>query len=387
MTADQGRSFAAYMCSTAGRDLAMTVSASCGLESHEVFQGGLAAAARMGETVPAADLMLVELGSMPIETAGEYIEELTSLGSRVIVVGDDADLETLRIMRRHGAEDYFAHPVLPEDVIQLLQRQDIVSSSPQSPSGPLIGVMSTSGGAGSSLLAQNLATAIGRCGSHRVALLDLDLSFGTVAIDLDRNFTNGMLEALAAPDRIDETFLEASMEKITGNVWLYSAQIHLDQDVRQYGPSVPSFLRQISRAFDFVIVDIPRHWMAEDPQLFMELDKLIAVMPPGFSALSTFSRIKAHFETHAPDLTIWPVLSDLRQDARLSRRDLANIMDLKFDHVLPRCDTLVSKAQTRGKPIVSIKPRSRYSKAVYLLWQSITESLQHEHRLQSSAGP
>ena len=385
MNADQGRSFAAYMCSTAGRDLAMTVSASCGWESHDVFPGGLAAIARMAETGPLADLMLVELGSIPIETAGEYIEELTGLGSRVIVVGDSSDLETLRIMRRYGADDYFAHPVLPEDVIQLLQRQDMVAASPPAPGGRLIGVMSTSGGAGSSLLAQNLATTIGRGGSHRVALIDLDLFFGPQAIDLDRNFTNGMLEALAAPDRIDETFLEASMEKIAESVWLYSTQVHLDQDVSQYGASIPSFLRQISKAFDFVIVDIPRHWMAEDTKRFAAFEELIAVMSPGFSAISAFSRVKAQLETHAPDIAVRPVLSDLRQDARLGRRDLAKAMDLEFEHVLPRCDTLVSKSQMCGRPIVSIRPRSRYAKAVHLLWRAITEARQQESRAQRAA--
>lgn len=114
------------------------------------------------------------------------------------------------------------------------------------PKSPSIAVMGSNGGVGASLLAQNLAFhgAAPKGANRRMALLDADLQFGSQAIDLDRDETGGLYEALVAPDRIDATFLSATMDHLTETLSLYSHQIRAGQEAQSLEQACPGSSRR-----------------------------------------------------------------------------------------------------------------------------------------------
>ena len=59
---------------------------------------------------------------------------------------------------------------------------------------------------------------------ERIALVDLDLHFGTVALKLDLDPGSGLCEALEQPSRIDSLFIERAMIKVSDNLRVLAAE-------------------------------------------------------------------------------------------------------------------------------------------------------------------
>jgi pilus assembly protein CpaE len=67
-------------------------------------------------------------------------------------------------------------------------------------------------------VAANLAHSLQFELEKKVALVDLDIQFGTVAYDLDIKSDGGIVEALRNHGRIDQVFVEALMAKHSSGV-------------------------------------------------------------------------------------------------------------------------------------------------------------------------
>jgi pilus assembly protein CpaE len=77
--------------------------------------------------------------------------------------------------------------------------------------GRLIAVVGARGGVGATTVATNLAWTLAHEHNMRVALVDLDLFFGTCGLALDLELGRGFREALENPARIDSLFIERAM--------------------------------------------------------------------------------------------------------------------------------------------------------------------------------
>ena len=80
----------------------------------------------------------------------------------------------------------------------------------------------------------------------------------------------------------------------------------------------------------------------------------------------------ARLREDAPDLRVIPVLSELRKDAGLPRKDLAQAFGTEIAHILPRDDKAILRAHRAGRPLAQHAPRSGYVRAVSGLWSALS---------------
>jgi len=372
-------SVAAYMCSDEGAAIARSVLAQSGDASQMVHGGGLTGAARLGPDALHARMVLAEIGNTPIEMACECVAEICRSGADLIVLGGQTDLATYRRLRDAGAREYFNFPVTAEDILAAQKAAPSPAltlvpqvEAPAPAKSPSIAIMGSNGGVGASLLAQNLAFfgSEAKGPDRRVALLDADVQFGTQAIDLDRDGTAGLFEALMSPARIDETFITATMDHITPRLSLYSNQIGAGQDAASFEPGLGRLIAPLCTSFDVVLTDLPRGQLLGRPELADAIDTLVLLIPAGFSGVNAASRLINRVQTQNPDLRIVPVLSDLRRDAGLSAKDIKTIIGMDVAATLPRCDTAMTRAHRAAKPVVQHQPRGAYAKVVGQIWQA-----------------
>ncbi len=381
----QPAQLAAFVCTDQGAELAQAVAQMLGADRTALHGGGLGGAARVSTDIPSAKTLLTEMGNMSLDAACECVAELSSTGAVVVVVGVKPDLVTYRALRNAGAAEYFAFPVTPEEIIAAQNQTASNSASKALPSVPPVGrciaVTGTNGGVGSSLLAQSLAfhAASATGPAQQTALIDADLRFGSQAIDLDRKGTPGLLEALSAPDRVDQTFLGATMEQLNERLSLYSQQAHATQSIHALEAAFPRLLHTMRTSFDTMIVDLPRTTLFDQPDFANVLDTLILVIPAGYSGVYVASHMMAHLKAEAPELTIIPVLSEYREDAKLSRKDIAKAIGMDIRATLPRSDTAIRKAHRGAKPLIESQPRSDHAKATRLLWELLTKPASPAH--------
>ncbi len=366
---------AAYVCTEQGAALARAVADLTDCGDGALHGGGLGGAARLSSGAPIARMLLTEIGNMPLEAACESVTEICRSGADVIVLGDRDDLGTYRALRQAGALEYFAFPISAEEVMEAQRVTPANDPAPvAAPARALsIGVIGSNGGVGASTLAQNLAffAAAPKGANGRTALIDADLRFGTQAVDLDCDDTPGLQEALSAPDRIDATFLTATMQRVSDTLSFYSHQSHGTQDITAMEAALPQLIPALGGAFDTVVFDLPRSSALQNPELLAELDVLILVIPTGYAGVNAASRLLSRIKAQAPKLRILPVLSELRPDAGLTRKDVASGIGQDVVAVLPRSDAAMKRAQRAAKPLLTAQPRSPYARALAPLWTAV----------------
>lgn len=358
---------AAYVCTDEGAELARAVVERTGQDGNALRGGGLSGAARLSTDKPVARTLLTEIGNISASMACESVAEIRKTGADVIVLGHQGDIDTYRALRKVGALEYFAFPVAPDEIL------DLLSASPANDPGTIavaetatcIGVVGSNGGVGASLLARNLGYLAARAKgpAQRTALIDADLRFGSQAIDLDRDETPGLFEALSAPDRIDATFLGATMTALNDRLALYSQQARAGQDIGRLEAGLPHMVAALRAQFETLVLDLPRATAVEGPDLCAALDSLIVVIPCGYGGVNAACHIIERVRAEVPELTILPVLSELRRDAGLSGKDMARAIGQDIAAVLPRCDSQVTKAHRAARPMIECQPRAPYAKA------------------------
>ena len=117
-----------------------------------------------------------------------------------------------------------------------------------------------------------------------------------------------------------------------------------------------------------LITDIPRVSLMQEAELAAQLDAVILVIPPGFSGMSAATRLVERITAQTPDIRILPVMSNLRQDAALSRKDAEKAIGRPIVASLPRSDTALARAHRAARPLIECQPRGDYAKAVRTIW-------------------
>lgn len=109
------------------------------------------------------------------------LADVCDAGTRVIALGDVNDVVLYRNLIREGVQDYLLKPVSVKSLRQRSEAGSVTDGTSQDTPGELIAVVGTRGGVGATAVATNLAWALAHEHKQRVALVDLDLFFGSCA--------------------------------------------------------------------------------------------------------------------------------------------------------------------------------------------------------------
>lgn len=338
-----------------------------------VHTGTLATAARLVNMTSLGDVLIAELSAEHHEASLAMVRDLSAEGIRLILLGRENKVELYRRFVAVGAQDYLVLPL--EDGVEISFNFDVkvADSAPSVIRSRSIGICGASGGVGASVLAANLAVAyrdyarsgrLARDAVGSVALIDADIVFGTLAVDLDIDPTPGLLDALLAPERVDRTFLNATMAVPLNGLSVYSSEARESSRIRSYEAGFPALLQRIKVDFPTLVVDLPRALLAENPALADEFEELILVLGPGFGGVRSCSRLLHWIEARQGGPRITCVLSQTRRDAGLRKSEIATALDRTIEMVLPASGAELARASVKGVPLQKMSPGSRYARAV-----------------------
>ena len=145
--------------------------------------------------------------------------------------------------------------------------------------GTLITVFSAKGGCGKTTLSTNLAVALTEHGRHSVCLVDLDLSFGDVAIALQLFPAHTIVDAVSMSDGLDTAAVESLLTPHGSIPGLTTLVAPLDPGSNRgiTAELVGRILAILKEQYDYVVVDTPP---AFDEQVLEALDQsdLIALI-------------------------------------------------------------------------------------------------------------
>jgi pilus assembly protein CpaE len=221
------------------------------------------------------DVIIVESGDEKENLlAGiDMLSEVCDPGTSVIVLGDKNDVALYRALVHRGVNDYLARPLtapLVQDAVL-----EVCRDAEEQGMGRVLAFLGAKGGVGSSTLAGNVAWSLGQLFDEDVALLDLDIAFGTVALSFNLESQQNIDKILAERDRLDETLLERVMPSYDGHLNLLTAPASLQADAEVDFDSLGVLLELVQRRAAFVVLDLPHGWRPWIREILAVADEVV----------------------------------------------------------------------------------------------------------------
>ncbi len=119
-------------------------------------------------------------------------------------------------------------PLTPLQLIEVIS--GLYLDPGAAPIGRVVAFVGARGGAGSSTLAHNVGWCIAEELNINTTIVDLDLPFGTVGLDFNEEASQGVADALSAPERLDDVLLDRLLLKRGEHLSLFTAPAALERD-------------------------------------------------------------------------------------------------------------------------------------------------------------
>jgi pilus assembly protein CpaE len=113
---------------------------------------------------------------------------------KLVALGTVNDVALFRDLISAGATDYLVKPPTRETLATVLEKRSAANASTPDGLGQMIVLIGSRGGVGATTSAVSCAWLLAAERPERIALLDLDLHFGTVALKLDLDPGSGLCE-------------------------------------------------------------------------------------------------------------------------------------------------------------------------------------------------
>lgn len=249
-----------------------------------VDMGGLQGATRFFAEHATPDLLVIEtaLEGNALFAELDDLAKVCDAKTKVVLVGVVNDVSFYRRLVERGISEYLVAPVGVTGLIGVvlkLFRQDRATRL-----GKVVAFIGAKGGAGSSTIAQNTAWSLAK-GGAKVLLADLDLQFGTAALNYDIDTAVGFAEQLVGSDRLDDALFERLLHKHGPNLSILAGATASRSVVP---PALEMLDRVIDRAratFPFVVLDLPHEWTPWVRQALLSADDVIVTAEPDLANL------------------------------------------------------------------------------------------------------
>jgi Flp pilus assembly CpaE family ATPase len=321
------------------------------------------------------------------DDAGEIaaIETLSrSRGDDLLLVAladGNITLQQVRDLNRAGVADVLPIPVASRDLGAQIARLDRAgqTAAPGAALGRVIAVTQARGGAGSTTVAVNLADQLAaprgrgrRARQDRVALVDMDLQYGTVGSYLDLPEQDALLQLAQSGAVPDATFLDQATARTSRGVQVLPAPSRFAPLDSLRSDQVAAIIDGLRATNDYVIVDLPRALVGWIEPIVQRADELIIVTDIAVSSVRQCRRLIDFFTADHLSLPVSVVVNRARKPFLPSRlqREAERVLQRPVDQWLPPDARAAAAAADRGEPLATVSPRGSLSRAMSRMAQS-----------------
>ncbi len=287
---------------------------------------------------------------------------------KIITVGASDDARVLRRAMQLGVREFLNIPVEPKEVANALQNVVDEKRAAYNPvPRRMTAVFNAKGGSGASLLASNLSHIMAQELGLRVALVDLDLQFGTSALCLNLTPNVGIGDALFATEDIDTVALQGYMTKHeSGLDVLASATNGIVDGVNVPSHQLEHLLQVVSASYDHVVVDLPRTIDALTLSVMARADRIVLVLQQNLSHLHDAKRVCQGLRTHLENVDgrIVIAVNRFHNKAGVAVRDITQGLGCQAWVEIPNDYKRVSQAEDLGVPLFTHAPSAPVTKAL-----------------------
>jgi len=243
------------------------------------------------------DVVMIDLDEDP-QRALTVVEDLsrTSAAVTVMVYSRSEDPELVMQCMRAGARELIQEPIsgdaLASAIVRTASRR--ATADRKRIGGKSFLFWSVKGGAGASTLAAAFALSIAKESGQKVALVDLNLELGDLAVLLDLKPRFSIADALDSADRMDWDFLSSLMVDHDAGVSLLAAPEHFQhRDSAAHSAAICTMIHLLQEQFAYIVVDAPTG-RGLAPAILTEAEAIYLVSQVDIPSLRHAQRLSAH---------------------------------------------------------------------------------------------
>jgi pilus assembly protein CpaE len=328
----------------------------------KIQDGGVNACVEAYRGAPTPNVIVIEASAdrrlmlAKLDELAQYCDE----GTRVVVIGQTNDVMLYRELMRRGVSEYLIMPVNVMDVIGALS--SIYNAPDAGVVGKSIAVVGAKGGVGASTIAHNLAFMVSSTYDAATVLVDLDLPFGTAGLDFNQDPTQGLADAVFAPDRLDANLLDRLLSKCTDKLQLLAAPATLDRpyDLRETDiDGVADILRTTT---PYVIYDLPHMWTAWSRRVLLGADEIVIVSAPDLANLRNAKTILDVLKQNRPNDS-QPILLlngvGVPKRPEIGATEFAKALDMDLAGIIQFDPALFGAAANNGQMLIEVQGKAK----------------------------
>ncbi|MCT4578681.1 MULTISPECIES: AAA family ATPase [Donghicola] len=316
------------------------------------------------------------------------ISSARQAGIKVILVTENVSANHLHQLLRLGAEEFLPYPLPEGELASAVARLRTPAPEPAAPQrvgkvapakistdGVVLAVQGMAGGTGSTTMAVNLAWELANMkGDHqpRVALLDMNHQFGSVATYLDLPRRDAVHELLSDVEAMDDDAFCASLVQFEEKLNVLTAppdilpMDYLTQD------DVTHLIETARQNFDYVVIDMPSVITQWTDVVLNTAHVYFAMLELEMRSAQNTLRLKRvlqaedlPFEKMRFILNRAPKFTDLTGRSRIKR--LAESLGISIEVHLPDGGKPVMQACDHGQPLAESAAKNPLRKEIVKL--------------------
>lgn len=313
---------------------------------------------------------------------------------QVIILSVQSDQNYMRKAMLVGARDFLTKPPMGDELISAIRRagemarteksksvqvQAVVASGNLNamagfggPKGKIVTVYSPKGGAGCTTLAVNLALTLNN-GDTRVALVDGNFQFGDVAVFINEQGKNTVLDLAPRADELDPEIVEEVMVKhaATG-LHILAAPSRPEQAEKISSAQFSKVLEFLTQMYAYVVVDTASLLTDVTLAAIDVSDLIVLVTTQDIPSIKNCRLFLDLLQTLGVERNrILFVMNRYDKRINITPERVAENLKQEVALTIPLDEATAIKAVNRGVPFVLDSKNQPVSRGVYMLAESI----------------
>lgn len=333
-----------------------------------VLEGGIAAAIDLIAHQDAPATLIVDIGGVA-EPANALRALVGSCppSTRILALGSVNDVALYRSLRVAGAADYLVKPLNEAMIESAIEMPlDDAANAAAKHRAHMIAVIGARGGAGATTLAVNMAWLLSSKQQKEVALLDLDLHFGTATLALDLEPSRGLTEAFAHAERIDSLFISSAMTTAAPHLSVLGGEEPLELGGRLSDDALRIILDDLRGRYDVVIIDMPRSVAIARPKMLAACNTVAVVTELNLPGMRDSLRLIEFVRGLSPDASVSVIAN------KVGKGGVAEVTQAEFERglgqplalTLPFAGKAAAESNNSGRPVAELHPSDALTKAI-----------------------
>jgi pilus assembly protein CpaE len=293
-----------------------------------------------------------------------------------------------RELLRRGVSEYVLAPITAPQFIEAVAA--VYSDAEMASVGQVIAFVGAKGGSGSSTVCHNTAFTIASALKSEVVIADFDLPFGTAGLDFNQDPLQGLGEALASPERLDEVVLDRLLSRCSDHLSLFAAPGTLDRPFDLEPSSCETVLAVVRENVPWIAVDVPHLWTAWAKQVVLRADSVVITAAPDLANLRNAKNLVDQLKGSRPnDRPPLLVLNQIGLPKRpgISVKDFGRAIELEPTVVIDFDAQLFGTAANNGQMVEEVSDTSKAAEAFRSLADFLTDRSEQKSERQSILAP